>query len=252
MKHLKSFEQMNESLSSDKLKSVLDKLSKTDTKKLVEVLLPYKSFLKPYYDKYYVNGIVQPELIYADIRKFNFTAKTNESFDEDYDDDKSNPLIMRILYKIFVKFPKNVIDLISDIFKNIYESFKDGNWAMGLISSALVIIGGVLIWVLGVFAYQCGDYLFNGLEKGKALGGAEFEAAHYETHYHSYRVGKTTHTYTTHDYVPDRWHVEVRGIDDKERVEKWVTYDKKTGDDVWKGDLLVNDDNWEWEFTEEY
>ena len=34
--------------------------------------------LKPYYDKYYVNGVVQPDLVVADIRKFNFTAKTNE------------------------------------------------------------------------------------------------------------------------------------------------------------------------------
>jgi len=91
MKHLKTYEQLNESLVGDKIKSLLDKFSKSDTKKLVEALLPYKHLLKPYYDKYYINGVVQPDLIEADIRRFNFTAKTNEGWlDTDYAEDKQS------------------------------------------------------------------------------------------------------------------------------------------------------------------
>jgi hypothetical protein len=253
MKHLKTYEQLNESFVDDKMKLVLDKLSKIDTKKIVEALLPYKKMLKPYYDKYYVNGVVRPDLVEADIRKFNFTAKTNEGlFDDDYADEKSNPLILRILYKVFVRFPKSIIDLIVDLFTVVYEYFKEGEWGWGLLGSAGIIIGGILIWILGVFAYQCGDYLFNGLDNGVAKSGAQFEPAHYETHVH-HTGGKHSHTYTTHDYVPDRWHVEVQGLgEESHRTEKWITYNKTEGDGVWKGDTLTNDDNWTWEGTKEY
>ena len=126
MKHLKTFEQLNESLVGDKIKSLLDRFSKGDSKKLAEALMPYKHLLKPYYKKYYINGVVQPELIEADIKRFNFTAKTNEGwFDTDYADEKSNPLILRVLYKIFVRFPKALVEIIVDHFRNTIESFRD-------------------------------------------------------------------------------------------------------------------------------
>jgi hypothetical protein len=254
MKHLKNFEQLNESIVGDKLKSVLDRLSKIDTKNLVEALLPYKHLLKPYYDKYYVNGVVQPELIEADIRKFNFTAKTNEGmFDFDYADEKSNPLILRILYKVFVRFPKAIIEIIVDHFKFTYESFKEKDYTAGFLGLLVSTVVVVVMWILGVFAYQCGDYLFNGLDNGVAKSGAQFEPAHYETHVHHVHSGKTSYTYTTRDYVPDRWHLEVQGLgEDSTRTEKWVTYNKDEGDGVWKGDTLTNDDNWTWEVTEQF
>lgn len=253
MKHLKTYEQLNESLVGDKIKSLLDKFSKGDTKKLVEALIPYKHLLKPYYKKYYINGVVQPELIEADIRRFNFTAKTNEGwFDTDYADEKSNPLILRVLYKIFVRFPKTLVEIIVEHFRNTIESFRDGDWGMGIVGVGITILSAIIIFITGIFAYQCGDYLFNGLDKGVAKGGAQFEPAHYETHTH-HVGGKHPYTYTTRDYVPDRWHVEVQGIgEESKRVEKWVTYDKKEGDGVWKGDILTNDENWTWEVTEEF
>ena len=253
MKHLKTFEQINESLVGDKIKSFIEKLSTKDTKSIIEALLPYKSLLKPYYDKYYIDGVIDGDLIEADLRRFNFTAKTNEgAFDYDYADNKSNPLILRVLYKVFVRFPKIVIELISDFIKDIISDFRGGWYADGIVKSITGIVAAVIIWVLGLFAYQCTDYIFNGLDKGVSIGGSEFEPAHYESRSHTYRVGKTTHTYYTREFVPDRWHVEVRGIEDKERVEKWCTYNKEVGDDVWKGDTLVNDENWTWEITEEY
>jgi hypothetical protein len=254
MKHLKSFDQINESLINDKIKSFIQKLETKDTKSIIELLLPYKSLLKPYYDKYYIDGVIDADLIDADIRKFNFTAKTNEGWTPEYDENNYNPFILRILYKVFYKFPKEVIqllyELISEFIKDIISDFKGGWYADGIIKSFRGLVVAFLVWILGLFAYQCADYIFNGLDKGVSVGGAEFEPAHYERRSHTYRSGKTTHTYYTREFVPDRWHVEVKGIEDKERVEKWVTYDKNIGEGVWKGDTLVNDKDWTWEWTE--
>lgn len=252
MKHLKTFEQLNESMIGDKMKSALEMLSKKETKSLIEMLIPYKNLLKPYYEKYYVNGAVQPEMIEADIRRFNFTAKTNEGWGDDYADDNSNPFFLRILYKIFVRFPKKIVSALSEWFGDMFNHFREGEIGMGLASVVLTALGAILIFILGIFAYQCGDYLFNGLDNGVAKSGAQFEPAHYETHVH-HVGGKHPYTYTTHDYVPDRWHVEVQGLDeDSHRVEKWTTYDKTEGDGVWKGDTLTNDESWTWDGTEEF
>jgi len=251
MKHLKDFEQLNESLVADNLRAITQKLANKDNKSIIELFLPYKHLLKPYYKKYYVNGAIQADLIESDLRGFNFTAKTNEGWEREYDEDDSNPLLLRILYKIFYKFPKSVIDMIVGFVKDILDDLRHGQYFRGLVRSFIGIAVAVVVWILGIFAYQCTDYIFNGLEKGVSIGGSTFEPAHYETHVHTVNTGKTHYTYTTHDFVPDRWHVEVRGIEDKDRVEKWVTYSKSIGEDVWKGDTLLNDESWTWEITEE-
>ena len=51
-------------------------------------------------------------------------------------------------------------------------------------------------------------------------------------------------TYTTSDWVPDAWLVEVEG--ENGRVEKWQTYNREVGSSVNIGDKVINDDNWTW------
>ncbi len=248
---------MNESAIGDKMKSALEKLSGKENKSLIELLMPYRHLLKPYYEKYYVNGAIQPELIEADIRRFNFTARANEGWESivdsrDYADNQSNPVLLRILYKVFVRFPKGIVSALAEWFGDMFRHFREGETYSGLVSATITAVAAVLIYILCIGAYQCGDYIFNGLDNGVAMGGAEFEPAHYETHTH-HVGGKHPHTYTTRDYVPDRWHVEVRGLDKEEnRTEKWATYNREVGDAVWKGDTLTNNEDWTWEVTEEF
>lgn len=251
MKHLRRF---NESGDADVVEPMLRKMANKDTKGLVSALTPYRSLLKPYYDKYFVDGEIRADLIEADIRRMNFTAKANEeySWDEDYGDKKTNPLVLRILYKVFVRFPKTIIEIIADWFKEMIGEFRAGNIGSGLLQILIGALTALIVYVMSILAYQCGDYLFNGLDKGVAKSGAEFEPAHYETHTH-HVGGKHPYTYTTRDYVPDRWHVEVQGLgEESHRVERWTTYDRQEGDGVWKGDTLTNDENWTWDGTEEY
>jgi hypothetical protein len=255
MKHLKNFSQMFEAAGDGPVEAMLKRIEKKDTKALVSALMPYKHLLKPYYDKYYRGGEIRADLIEADIRKLNFTAKANEEYgwDEDYADDRRNPMILRILYKVFVRFPKSVVSIIADWFKDMIYSFRSGDIRFGIARLLVGAVTAFLVFLLGLFAYQCGDWLFNGLDKGVAKGGARFEPAHYETHVHRVHSGKSSYTYVTHDYVPDRWHVDVQGIgEESHRVEQWTTYDRQAGDGVWKGDTLVNDENWTWDGTEEY
>ncbi len=81
MRYIKSYEQLNESTSSDTLKSLLDKFSnKIDSKKLAEVIIPNKDILIPYYKKYVKDGVVNADMIYSDFSKFNF--KANEGYKE--------------------------------------------------------------------------------------------------------------------------------------------------------------------------
>ena len=56
-------------------------------------------------------------------------------------------------------------------------------------------------------------------------------------------------TYTTSDWVPDAWFVEVEG--ESGRVETWQTYNREVGSSVNTGDKVINDDNWTWCGTDE-
>jgi hypothetical protein len=53
-----------------------------------------------------------------------------------------------------------------------------------------------------------------------------------------------TSTYTTSDWVPDTWFVEVEG--ENGRVETWQTINQQIGESTKEGDKVTNDDNWTW------
>lgn len=255
MKYLKTHQQLNESKGENILKDLLDNFSKkVDTKKLSEFVTPHKEFLKPYFNKYVENGVIDAELIHSDFKKLNFTASTNESWyrDDDYADNTDNNPILRFLYKFFVRWPKSFVKGLWEFFYDtVIETFKDGG--MGIVMSFLMLLmwvgTAILVFILGVFTYQVTDYAFNGLDKGVVKTEVRFEPAHYEDHVHTMIIGKTTTTYVTHDWEPDKWHTQVQEEGGKS-VENWVTYNKEVGEHTNVGQEVNNDDNWTWEGTE--
>lgn len=252
MIYLKTFEQMNESNDSNTLESLLKKFSKSvDSNKLKNLLEPYQDTIKKYYDKYYKDGVIDAQLIYNDFKKLNFSANEEYSWDdeEDYADDDSKNPILRLLYRVFVRFPKNVITGIWSIFKEtVIDSFRDGEVMLGAIASFIWVITAVLVFVIGVFAYQATDWYFNGLESGKIITELQFTPAHQQAVVHTVRTGKSSYTYVTYIHVPDTWSTEVEG--DNGRIEDWSTTNPNLVDKVRIGTLIKNDDNWQWAGTE--
>jgi hypothetical protein len=253
MKYLKTYQQINESKGSDFLEGVLDKFSKSiDSKKLSEFITPHKEFLRPYFDKYVKNGIINADLIHSDFSKLNFKANESWGRDDDYAYDTDNNPVLRYLYKFFVRWPKSFVKGIWEFFHmTVIETFKDGGMGvvMSMFMSMMWVLAAILVYLLGMLMYQVTDYAFNGLEKGKVKTEIKFEPAHYEDHVHTIIVGKVTTTYITHDWEPNKWHTQVQDENGK-RVENWVTYNKEVGEHTKVGQEVVNDDNWSWEGTE--
>lgn len=249
MKHLKSYHQLNESKGEDILKSILDKFStKVDMKRLVEFILPNKEVLKPYYLKYVKNGVIDAGMIYNDFSKFNFSA--NESWIWDYAEDEDNNPILRFLYKLFVRWPKNFIKELWEIFHDtVIDSFKEGGMGIAMSFFGLLTWIGVatIVFLLGVLTVHAIDWGINGLDKGKIKTELRFEPAHYETNIRIMYIGKIRHTYTTNDYVQDRWHTQIEG--ESGRVEQWTTYNHEIADTLKVGQEVSKDDNWSWEKT---
>ena len=251
MQYIKTFNQLNESNDSNILEKLLSKFSENiDSDKLKKLLEPYQNTIKKYYDKYYKNGVIDAQLIYNDFKKFNFSANEEYSWDdEDYADDDSKNPILRLLYRVFVRFPKNVITGIWSIFKEtVIDSFSDGDIMLGAIASFLWVITAVLVFVLGVFTYQATDWYFNGLESGKIITELEFKPAHSQPVVHTISNGKTTSTYITYIWVPDTWTTEVEG--ENGRIEDWSTTNPNLVDKVRIGTLVKNDTDWQWVGTE--
>jgi hypothetical protein len=254
MKHLKSYQQINESKGSEPIKDILEKFSKKiDTKELVEFLQPYKMHIKKYYDKYVKDGVINADLIHSDFSRLNFTANEERGFrygDEDYADEDNNP-VLKFLYKLFVRWPKNFVTGLWHFFnETVIETFKDGGMGivMGIFALAMWIATAILVFALGVFTYQFIEMEFNGLDHGKVESEVSFEPAHYEMTPHTMYIGKTTQTYYTNDYYPDAWHVEVEG--EKGRIEKWGTGSERAANHARMGTEISKEDGWSWEWTE--
>jgi len=251
MKHIKTYQQLNESKNEDILKPILDKFSsKIDMKGLTEFLLPNKELLKNHYMKYVKNGVIDANAIHSDFSKFNFSANESWYRKNDYADDTDNNPILRFLYKLFVRWPKSFVSGIWEFFHDtVIESFKDGGMGivMGFFALLMWIVVAILVFLLGVLIAQTIEWGMNGLDKGKVKTELRFEPAHYELHTHTINTGKTFYTYTTNDYVPDKWHTQVEG--ENGRIEQWVTYNHSVGDTTKVGQEVKNDDNWSWEGT---
>jgi hypothetical protein len=249
MRYIKSYEQLNESTSSDTLKSLLDKFSnKIDSKKLAELVITNKDILIPYYKKYVKDGVVNADMIYSDFSKFNFKANEGYWNDDDYADDENNHPVLRFLYKLFVRWPKNFITGVWSIFKDtVIDSWRDNKF-ISIMMSVLWIISSILIYLLGYLTYSLIEHEVSGLDSG-IVKAEDFKPAHYESHIHTVSNGNSTMTYTTSDWVPDAWFVEVEG--ESGRVETWQTYNREVGSSVNTGDKVINDDNWTWCGTDE-
>jgi hypothetical protein len=243
MRYIKSYQQLNESTSigSDLLNSLLDKFStKVDTKKLAELILPNKNILLPYYKKYVRDGVINADMIYSDFSKFNFSA--NES--DDYADDKNNHPVLRFLYKLFVRWPKNFISGLWNLFgETVIASWKEGDKVMAFFMIAMWTSVAIVVFALGYATYAFIEHSINGLESG-VVDGEEFRPGHYEVHVHTIRSGKSTTTYTTNDWVPDTWYIKVVG--ENGRIEMWSTNNSKIGLGTEPGDKVINDDDWTW------
>jgi len=250
MQYLQTFEQLNESNKNELVKKLLEKFSKLDINKLKKILDPYKDTLKKYYDKYSKDNVVDVQLIYNDLKRFSFTSERYSWEEpEDYADDTSNNIILRILYKVFVRFPKNIVTGIWEIFKEtVIELFQEGEYFMGSLMSIIWVIAAILAFVISVYTFQFVDMSFNGLEKGTITSELTFTPAHNQPIVNTVSNGKTTYTYTTYIWVPDTWTAQVTG--DNGRVEDWSTTNSNLVDHVKKGDHIKNDQNWTWTFTE--
>jgi len=244
MRYIKSYTQLNESAKgSDILKTLLDKFSKNiDSKKLAELILPNKDILLPYYKKYVKDGVINADMIYSDLSKFNF--KANEGYwDKDYADDKNNHPVLRFLYKLFVRWPKSFISGIWEVFYDtVIDTWRDSKF-MSILMGVLWILAAMLIYLLGYITYSVVEHSMNGLESG-VVKTEEFKPAHYELRPHTIIIGKATTTYYTNDYIPDTWYIEVEG--ENGRVETWQTTNSQVGENTEEGDKVINDDNWTW------
>lgn len=231
MKYLLTY---NESFGSeDKLQSLLQKFGKSiDTKKLFEVLEPYKEKLRKLATKYSVDGKIDAGLIERDIKKFGLS--TNEGLGDN---------IVLLLVRL-INLPINLVRIIFYFFKNMWE---EADWAKGL----QTFIAAIMIFILSFYVYQVGEHVMNGISVGIINTEVKFTPAHYETHYHTYTDSKgNSHSYTTQEYVPDTWEMDVRASNG--RIETWNTTDHNTGVNAHKEDVVKKTEEWEWVATKEY
>jgi hypothetical protein len=245
MKNIKTFKQhnetlLNESLSFDTLKNILNKLSKSvDTKKVANLVIPNKKLLTPYLNKYVKDGVIMADLIYEDFSKLNFRA--NEAWG-DYADDSSNHPVLRFLYKLFYRWPKNFIMGVWEVFYDMVIDTWGESKIMSIFAGMLWLLVGILVYLLGYLTYSVVEHEISGLDKG-IVKEEKFDPGHYEVRVHVISNGKTTSTYTTNDWVPDTWYIEVEGDG---RKEVWYTYNSEVGKSVDVGDEVVNNDDWTW------
>jgi len=224
----------NESFSNeDKLQSLLQKFGKSiDTKKLLEVLEPYKDKLRKIATKYTLDGKIDARLIEKDIK--NFGLSTNEGLGDS---------IILLLVRL-INLPINLVRIIFYFFKDMWE---ESDWIKGI----QTFVVAVIIFVLSFSVYQIGEHAMNGISVGIINTEVEFTPAHYETHHHTYTDGKGhSHSYTTREYVPDTWEMDVRASNG--RIETWKTIDHNTGVNANKEDVVKKAEVWEWEATKEY
>jgi hypothetical protein len=231
MKHLLSY---NESFGNDKLQSLLQKFGKTiDTKELFKLLEPYKKTLIKIATKYTVDGKIDAGLIEKDIKRFSIS--TNEGLSEN--------VILRLLVRI-INLPINLVRILFHFFKNMWE---EQDWMKAFQTFVVAII----IFVLSFSIYQIGEHSMNGISVGIVNTEIKFVPEHYETHYHTYTDSDgESHTYTTEEFIPDTWSMDVRASNG--RIETWKTIDHNAGVNTHKEDVARKTQEWEWVATKEY
>lgn len=230
MKYLLTY---NESFSDEnKLQSLLQKFGESiDTKKLFEVLEPYKDKLRKVATKYTIGGKIDAGLIEQDIKKFGLT---NEGLGDN---------IIFLLVRL-INLPINLVRIIFYFFKNMWQESDP-------IKGIQTFVVAVIIFVLSFSVYQVGEHVMNGISVGIINTEVEFTPAHYETHYHTYTDGKGhSNSYTTTEYIPDTWEMDVRASNG--RIETWKTTDHNTGMNAQKEDVVRKTEEWDWVVTKEY
>jgi hypothetical protein len=249
MKHLKTYNQLiNESKSEGILKSILDNFSKkVDSKLLGNFVRSHKDVLSKYKNKYSKDGIINADSILIDLKRFNFSA--NESYNDDYASNDDNNPVLRFLYKLFVRWPKNFVTGLWSLFKSsvVDEFGKYGDKVIGSIALFLWIMVSLIVFLIGYFTYACTEHALHGLDKGKVVSEVSFQAAHEDMVPITTTCGNSTITTYTYIHVPDRWHVEVKG--DNGRIEEWETESRNIADQAEMGVEITNDNNWTWEET---
>ena len=250
MKHLQTYQQLNESQKmnnflEDLLKSMCEKI---DSKKISHFLLPFKKEMDSLCKKYYINGKVDADRIYSDLKSFDLT--TESYWEPTYDEDKKNNVVLRWLYKFFVKWPKGFVTGLWDIFKiTVIDPWGDGalGKSLSILMSGCYILVGILVYIISVYSFLFFDMKMNGLTHGK-VEGESFEKAHSETRTMTTMAGKTPITTVYTVWVEDRWFIQVKG--DNGRVEDWVTYNPQVGNQTGDGSEVTKDNNWSWSNTE--
>ncbi len=231
MKHLLSY---NESFANqDKLQSLLQKFGELDTKKLFNLLAPYKEALRKIAAKYTVDGKVDAGLIEKDIKRFSLS--TNEGLSEN--------VIIRLLVRL-INLPINLVRILIHFFKNMWD---EQDWIKGFQTFVVAIV----VFVLSFSIYQIGEHSMNGISVGIVNTEIEFVPEHYETQYHTYTDSDgESHTYTTEEFIPDTWSMDVRASNG--RIETWKTIDNNAGVNTHKEDVARKTQEWEWVATKEY
>lgn len=250
MKNILTFEQLNES---KKIEGFIENLmgkffSDIDREKLRKLLSPYKETMIKLSKKYNVNGSIDVNKIHTDIKSLSVNERHYNDY-YDFDDDDENNIVLRYLYKFFIKWPKNIIVGIWGMFKlTVIESFQDGGMGigMGILGIIMWILAAILAFLVSVLVYQVTDHTLFGLKSG-VVKSISFEPAHSYQQAHTLIIGKTTTVYYTTEWKNDAWHAEVKGGD---RLEKWETQNRSVADNTEVGDSITNDDNWTWEITE--
>jgi hypothetical protein len=231
MKYLLTY---NESFNSDnKLQSLLQKFGKSiDTKKLLEVLEPYKEKLREIAAKYTVDGKIDARLIEKDIKIFGLS--TNEGLGDN---------IILLLVRL-INLPINLVRIIFHFFKNFADNV---DWT----SSVRIFIVAIMIFIFSLGVYQIGEHAINGISVGIINTEIEFIPEHEETttHYYTDDDGKEQ-SYTTTETIPDTWKMDVRASNG--RIETWKTTDHNTGVNAQKEDVVRKTEEWDWETTKEY
>jgi len=255
MKRLLTYQQLNES---NKFTEVLENLlqkfdEKIDSEKLFQFLLPFKKEMDLLCRKYYKDGAIDADQIHSDIKSFSLMKEERGYFDREYDEDEANNVILRYLYKFFVKWPKNFVTGLWKFFHmTVIETWQDSydgflSKVMSVIALICWILVGVIVYLISVWAFLFFDMKMNGLTSGKVEEN-RFEAAHTEQYSTTVIVGKVPVTTWHTRNVPDRWYIQVVG--ESGRIEDWVTYDPQSSEAAQPGANVIKDDNWSWEDTE--
>lgn len=255
MKKLLTYQQLNES---NKASEVLEKLlqkfdEKIDTEKLFQFLLPFKKEMDLLCRKYYKNGTIDADQIHSDLKSLSLMKEEYEWYKREFDEDENNNTILRYLYKFFVKWPRNFVTGLWDIFHmTVIETWQDDMMPiLGKVMSMLMfivwILVGIIVYMISVWAFLFFDMKMNGLTHGEVKKN-QFEAAHIEHYSTTVYVGKVPVTTWHTRNVPDRWHIQVTG--EKGRIEDWVTYNPNASEIAQPGTEVKKDDNWSWEDTE--